>query len=475
MSLSLLAMTVKLMAKLYPYMFREYDIRGRESDEELNTHSVSLIAKSYGTFLRKHGITTAIAGHDNRKTSEEFYQAAIEALKSTGVDVIALGTCLTPMMYWAQYYFKSEGGLMVTASHNPAGWNGLKLSIDYSVTLSGSQIQAVRQIAETEKFATGSGSLREENITEAYFNDLLSRAQLHKQLKVVVNTANATSGMFSPELLRRFGCEVVELHTNLDPSYPNYVPNPANVEMMQDTGREVVKNGADIGVGIDADGDRLGVTDEKGQTIWPDRWLILLSRLVLSKKPGAKIVFDVKVSEALLEDIEAHGGVPIMCPTGYMYVKEKLRSEGGSFGGEQSGHTFFVDDFYGFDDANFGALKLLEYISGQSEPLSEIIAKTPYYVSTPAYHAHVGDEVKYQIIEKLTQEFKSEGYRVIDINGARVYFPNGGWGLVRASSNLPALVLRFEAKNEKDLKEIENLFKERLSKFPEVEQKWESA
>ncbi|MEX0616402.1 MAG: phosphomannomutase/phosphoglucomutase [Candidatus Woykebacteria bacterium] len=462
------------MTKLNKYMFREYDIRGKESKDELNRGTVSLIAKAYGTFLIKRGINDAVVGHDNRETSKEFYEASIEGLKSCGVNVIGIGMGLTPMMYWSQYHFKVKGGIMITASHNPAGWNGLKLAYGYSYTLIGDELSEILKTTESEDFATGVGKFRAENISDKYAYDILGKAELSKKLKIVVNTANATSSFFSPGLFKKFGCEVVEHNTNPDPNYPNYVPNPANVEMMEDTGKQVVKNKADVGIAIDADGDRLGVTDEKGQTIWPDRWLILLSRLVLEKHPGAKIIFDVKVSESLPEDIKAHGGVPIMWKTGHSYIKEKLHEEKASLAGEQSGHVFFVDDFYGFDDANFAALKLLEYISTQAEPLSKIVAETPYYVSTPAYHAKVADEVKYKIVDRLTDEFKSEGYRVVDINGARVYL-KGGWGLVRASSNLPALVLRFEAKNEDSLKEIENLFKEKLEKFSDVSKEWESA
>jgi phosphomannomutase/phosphoglucomutase len=344
-----------------------------------------------------------------------------------------------------------------------------------SNTLIGEEVQEILKIAESGQFATGSGTKREENITEIYFKDMLGRAKLGRKLKILLNTANATSSFFSPKLFRDFGCEVVEHNTTPDPSYPNYVPNPANVEMMTDTGKQVVKNGCDIGIAIDADGDRLGVTDEKGEIIWPDRYIILLARLVLAKKPGAKIIFDVKVSEALPEDIRAHGGVPIMWKTGHSHIKKKLHDEQAPLAGEQSGHIFFVEGYYGFDDANFAALKLLEYISAQKEPLSKIIESTPYYVSTPAYHAHAADNIKYGIVEKLTKEFKDEKYRVIDINGARVYFPNGGWGLIRASSNLPALVIRFEAKNEKDLKEIEAVFRKKLTQFPEVATEWESA
>lgn len=479
------------MAKLNKLMFREYDIRGLEQEDQLNVQSVTLIAQAYGTFLCARGVDLAVVGHDNRQTSAEFYRAATAALQSTGVNVIGLGLCLTPMLYWAQYNFKSQGGLMITASHNPAGWNGLKLAFGYSNTLV-SELKEIYELAASfppsprrgeglparpggGREGVRAGTLREESIADAYMADLLGRAKLHRPLKVLLNTANATSSFFSPKLLRKFGCEVIEHNTNPDPTYPHYPPNPANLEMMQDTGNQVVAHGADVGVAIDADGDRLGICDEKGETIWPDRYLILLSRLVLAKKPGAKIVFDVKVSEALPEDIRAHGGIPIMCKTGHSYLKKKLREEQAVLAGEQSGHIFFVEDFYGFDDANFAALKLLEYVSAQNEPLSEIVKKTPYYVSTPAYHAATSDEIKYEIVEQLTQDFKAEGYRVVDINGARVYFENGGWGLVRASSNLPALVLRFEAKTKKDLADIEDLFRKKLEKFPEVAKDWESA
>ncbi|MCH8821443.1 phosphomannomutase/phosphoglucomutase [Patescibacteria group bacterium] len=462
------------MAKLNKYIFREYDIRGRESKDELNNDTIGLIARSYGTFLRKRGIKDAIVGHDNRKTSDDFYRISVEALRDTGIDVIGIGTCLTPMMYWSQYHFKVKGGLIITASHNPSGWNGLKLALGYSYTLLGEELEEIKKNAESEKFETGNGNFERKDISDKYINDLLSRTKLDKKLKIVINTANATSSFVSPKIFKKFGCEVVEHNTNPDPSYPNYVPNPANVEMMEDTGKQVLKNKADVGIAIDADGDRLGVTDEKGETIWPDRWLILLSRLVLQKNPGATIIFDVKVSEALPEDIKARGGIPIMWKTGHSYIKEKMHKEKAILAGEQSGHVFFLNDFYGFDDANFAGLKLLEYISQQKEPLSEIISKTPYYVSTPAYHARTEDKVKYEIVDKLTEEFKSEGYNVVDINGARVYL-KGGWGLVRASSNLPALVLRFEAKNDKDLKEIEDIFRKKLEKYPDVAKKWESA
>ena len=313
---------------------------------------------------------------------------------------------------------------------------------------------------------------KKEDIAELYMSDLLSRVKIGKKFKLLVNTGNGTAGLFAPALLRKAGCEVVERYTEVDATYPHYTANPDGTEMMQDTGEQTKANSCDIGFAFDGDGDRMGLTDETGATIWPDRYLILLSRLVLQKQPKAKIVFDVKVSEALPEDIAAHGGVPIMCRTGHSYIKAKLAQEQAALAGEMSGHVFFAQDFYGFDDAFFAALKLLEYLSTQNEPLSKIIAGTPYYISTPTIQAKSTDEEKYAIVDKLTADFKAAGYRVVDINGARVYF-NEGWGLVRASSNTPTLVLRFEARTEGGLQKIQALFRERLTAYGITE--WDSS
>ncbi|HEY4509469.1 MAG TPA: phosphomannomutase/phosphoglucomutase [Candidatus Paceibacterota bacterium] len=459
------------MARLERTMFREYDIRGRESAEELNVGSMELIGKGYGTFLQKRGIKQVVVGHDNRSTSEEFCRVAIEGLLTTGCEVIDIGTITTPMLYWAQYYFKVEGGMVVTASHNPAGWNGVKLALGYSHTIVGKELEEIYDQISREDFQKGDGKIiKKEDISTAYRKDLLSRVKGIKPFRIVVNAGNGTAGFFAPQIMREAGCEVVEHLCNPDPRYPNYTPNPAQPEMMEDTGRRVVEEHTDFGFAFDGDGDRLGLVDEKGQNIWPDRYLILLARLVLEKRPHAKIVFDVKCSQALPEDITAHGGIPVMWKTGHSYIKEKIAQEQAALGGEMSGHIFFVEDYYGFDDAFFAALKLIEYFSSQDKKVSEIIAETPYYISTPALHASCSDEKKYQIVEELTTEFKKQ-YEVVDVNGARVLFGDG-WGLVRASSNLPALVLRFEAKTEERLKEIETIFREKLNRYEEVSQEW---
>ena len=463
------------MPALKKTMFREYDLRGRESDDELNDNSIYHIAKGFAKVLHSKNIQEVIVGNDARDTSESFHANAIKALTESGINVVDIGTVTTPMSYWAQYYFNVKGLLMVTASHNPVGWNGVKLGTDLSKTLLTAEIKELYEIIEKEDYVNdGQGAVRKEDVKEVYISDLLSRAKITKKFKVLINTGNGTAGLFAPELIKRTGCEVVEHFTNVDSSYPNYTANPDGTAMMEDTGKQTSENGCDIGLAFDGDGDRLGVVDEKGQIIWPDRYIILLSRLVLSKHPGAKIVFDVKVSEALPEDIKAHGGIPIMWKTGHSYIKAKLSEEKAAMAGEMSGHIFFVDDFYGFDDGLFAALKMLEYLSTQDKPVSEIVASTPYYVSTPTIQVKTTDEDKYNIVDELTNEFKKENYKVVDINGARVYV-DGGWGLVRASSNTPTLVLRFEAKTQADLEKIQNLFKQKLSRFEKVSKEWDTS
>ena len=326
--------------KLEKTMFREYDIRGRESENELNESSMYRIARGFARMLCDMHVREIIVGYDARGTSEAFHKSAEKGFLDSGINVIDIGTVTTPMSYWAQYFFKTRGLCMVTASHNPVGWNGVKLGTDLSKTLLPDEIRKLYAIIEAEEYVNGEGVRRTADIREDYVKDLLSRAQISRKFKVLVNTGNGTAGIFAPDLLRRAGCDVVERFTKVDPAYPNYTPNTDGTAMMEDTGRETAAHHCDIGLAFDGDGDRLGIVDEKGSIIWPDRYMILLSRLVLSRNPGAKIVFDVKVSEALVEDIKAHGGVGIMCKTGHSYIKAKMIEEGAILAGEMSGHMF---------------------------------------------------------------------------------------------------------------------------------------
>ena len=462
------------MANLKKTMFREYDLRGRVSDDELNSGSVEVIAKAYGTMLHKRNISEAVLGYDYRECSSRFHDAFLRGLTSTGVNILDLGMILTPMMYCAQYHYQTCGGAMITASHNPNDWSGFKLSLGYSHTLVPEEMKELYDLTVSEDFVTGRGTVKKASFNKAYTEDLLKRVNITKPLKVVVNCGNGTAGPIAPPILRSAGCEVVELYTKLDWDFPHYFPNPSIGEMMEDTGQKVREAGADIGLAFDGDGDRLGVTDEKGENISPDKYLILLARQVLAGNPGAKIIFDVKSTQALVDDVEGHGGKPIMWITGHSYIKAKLWEEKAPLAGEKSGHIFFGEPvYYGFDDGIFTALKLLDFLSHQSQSFSQIMATIPQYVTTPTLHADCDDEIKYKVVEKLTQEFKDDGYEVNDINGARVKFEDG-WGLVRASSNLPVLVLVFEAKTQEGVEKIQQKFREKMAKFGEIGKEWHS-
>jgi phosphomannomutase/phosphoglucomutase len=459
------------VAQLKKTMFREYDIRGKVSDEELNPNSAEIIGRAFGTFLDRRGIVDVVVGFDSRYGSIELKNGLVAGLRATGRNVIMIGMCLTPMMYWAQYHFKTKGGAMITGSHNPKGWNGLKLAYDFSRTLGGEDIQQVYELCENEAFVKGEGDFTEASIAEEYTADLVGRVKVGRHLKVVIDTGNGTAGAFAPRIFRDAGLDVIEQFTELDHDFPNHEPDPARTDTVEAIGKRVLAESADMGFGFDGDGDRFGLVDEKGDVVWPDRYMILLSRQVLEKSPGGKVIFDVKCSQALEEDIAAHGGQPIMWKTGHSHIKKKLHEEKGLLAGEMSGHIFFVENYYGFDDGVYAALRFAEYVSNLDGKLSEIIASTPYYVSSPTISAHCADEVKYDVVERLTADLKKDFDRVIDINGARVVFEDG-WGLVRASSNLPELVLRFEAKTTERLQEIKDTIRGYTDRYSEISKKW---
>jgi phosphomannomutase/phosphoglucomutase len=459
------------MPQIERTMFREYDIRGRVNQKELNGDTGELIGKAYGTFLRRRSIENSVVGYDSRLGSEEVKDGFVTGLLSTGCNVTEIGLCLTPMMYWSQYHLDIKGGAMVTGSHNPKGWTGLKLACGFSYTLIGDEIREILDSIEGGDFAVGNGERTTRSIVDEWVSDLAGRVSIRRKLRVVVDAGNGTAGAFGPGVLRRAGIDVVEQFCELDPEFPNHEPDPAQREAVEALGERVRKERADIGFGFDGDGDRLGVVDENGAVIWPDRYMILLARQVLAKEPGGKVIFDVKSSQALEEDIAAHGGKPIMWKTGHSYIKAKLHEEKALLAGEMSGHIFFVENFYGFDDGIYAALRFAEYVSQQEKTVSQIIEETPYYVSTPTIDVDCPDDKKYQVVEKLTEEFKRDFDKVVDINGARVVFEDG-WGLVRASSNLPILVLRFEAKTAARLEELKSLFRKYMDKYPEISKEW---
>ncbi len=468
-----------MSADKFKSMFREYDIRGRLAPDELTLESCDRIIRGYAAFLIRRGITRSVLGYDNRKDSPAFAEVAKKALVESGIEVLDIGLSLSPVMYFAQYHLKSQGGVMVTASHNPDGWLGFKLAYDYSKTLGPDEIKELYAIIEKNDYAKGSGSVKEVNVRDAYIDAVVSRIKMNPKappMRVVIDCANGGAGVFAYEIFQRLGCMTFQLYCDPDTSYPNYFPNPSEMKARKRL-KEIVTHPyikAEIGMGFDGDGDRIGVLDENGENVWSDVVLLMLAKGLLEKKPGATIVFDVKCTQALPEEISRLGGVPVMWKTGHSLVKAKMHETGAALAGERSGHIFVAEGYYGFDDGLFTGAKLIEYLSYQGKPISKVVAELPQYITSPEIKAHCADDVKYGIVDKLVAEFKKEfGNKVIDINGARVVFEDG-WGLVRASSNLPELVLIFEAKSEKRMREIRSLFRERLGKFPEIATHWEN-
>ncbi|RME79653.1 MAG: phosphomannomutase/phosphoglucomutase [Methanobacteriota archaeon] len=455
-------------------MFREYDIRGRVSEEELNKDSIKLIARGFSTYLHNKGVESCVVGHDYRDISEDFRIAFVKGLMESGIDVIDIGLATTPMLYTAQHYYGSRGGAMITASHNPKGWSGLKLSSALSSTLGPADIKELLSIIEGGDFREGGGSYKRVQFYEHYRDELFSKVDIGKlgKKKVVVNCGNGTASFFMPELMREAGMEVITINGEPDYNFPKYYPNPSVVEMMEETGRAVVENEADIGIAFDGDGDRLGVVDEKGNIVWADRYIALLAKKVVEEMPGTTIVYDVTCSRVIKEVVEKAGGKAVMWKTGHSYIKKKLDELGGALAGEMSGHIFFGKPyFYGFDDATFAALKVMELI--KEKPLSDLVGGLPHYVATPTMEAYCDDSLKYGVVEKIKDMFIKEGYDVIGVSGVRVEMENG-WGLVRASSNLPAIKMRFEAKDKESLEKIKKLFMEKVALFDEVGKEWKS-
>lgn len=458
-------------------MFREYDIRGRVSDDELNVHSVEIIAKAFGTLIkRQKGFTTAVVGYDSRKCSPDFRDAAVKGLNSAGCSTVDIGIATTPVFYFAQYMLGINAGVCITGSHNPDGWSGFKMADGLSSTLLSDDIQKVYEIAIKEDFEVGHGNAYKfDNVKESYISALKWRIKPKKRLRVVIDAGNGTPGIYAPALFRAAGFDVIEIFCELDPSFPNHFPNPSEIHTLEILSQKTVENKADIGIAFDGDGDRLGVVDENGKVISSDRVLIFLARQILGKKPKAKIVFDVKCTKALIEDIEARGGMPIMWKTGHSYIKRKVFEEKADLGGEQSGHIFVVDNYYAFDDGLYAGLRLVEYLSNQDISFSEMMKTIRQYFSSPNMQAYCPDDKKYNVVDKLVEEFKNEygEENVIDINGARVNIEDG-WGLIRASSNVPALVVMLESQTKEGYLSIKKILRSKLEKFPEVGKEWDN-
>ena len=455
-------------------MFREYDLRGRVAEGELTDDSVRLIANAFGRLLLARGNDRVVVGYDNRPASPGFKDAAVSGLLAAGLEVVDIGLTISPALYFSQYHLESPAGLMITASHNPSDWCGMKLAHGYSRTLGPAEMRELYRLAAAGESGAGNGRCRRADTRDAYLERVTAGTRLERPLRVAVDCGNGGAGVFAYEALQRLGCLTFQLYCDPDDSYPHYFPNPSDLKARARL-RQIVTHPyirADVGLAFDGDGDRIGVMDERGEDVWSDRVLILLARQVLQRRAGAAVVYDVKCTRGLEEEITARGGRPVMWKTGHSHIKAKLHETGAALAGERSGHIFYREGYYGFDDALYAGARLLEVLAASGETLSALVAGTPPYLTSPEIAAPCADDHKYRVVDALVANFKREfGARVNDINGARVDFGDG-WGLVRASSNLPELVLIFEAGTEARLREIRSLFRARLAAYSEIDPAW---
>jgi phosphomannomutase/phosphoglucomutase len=445
-------------------IFREYDIRGI-ADTDLNDADVERIGKAYGTWLARKGLKSAAVGRDVRLSSERIQNALTRGILSAGVDVTDVGMVPTPVLYFAIMHLNTGGGAMVTGSHNPIEFNGIKLN-EGLASLYGDKIRELRSLIEKGDFVSGLGKLGKKEIIPDYKSMILDRIRIRRKFKIAIDAGNGMAGPIAPELFEKMGCEVIRMYCDPDGRFPNHLPDPTVMKYIQSLQDKVVESGADFGIGYDGDADRLGLVDERGRVVFADQILALLSRDVLRRNPGGTVVFDVKCSQLLPEAIEKAGGVPLMWKTGHSLLKAKMKETGAPLAGEMSGHIFFKDGYFGYDDGIYVSFRMVQYLSEQTKTLGGLRDELPAFVSTPEIRVDCPDEEKFAIVQKLVESFKRD-YQVIDIDGARVLFGDG-WGLVRASNTQPLLVMRFEAKTETRLGEIEAVFRKKLAEFPSV-------
>ncbi len=445
-------------------IFRQYDIRG-VVDKDLTPETVYLLGKGFGTFLASKGLKTVVIGGDARLSSPLYIQQFSKGLAETGAEVTDVGILATPSLYWSIQYLKVDAGVMITGSHNPPEFNGFKMNIGCTGSIFGDDIQEIYTIIQEGNFASGEGTISpQEGIVKAYIQDLISRFTLHKPIKVVVDAGNGVGGPIAPAVLRGIGATVKELYCEQDGNFPNHHPDPTVPEYVKDLIKTVKDWDCDLGIGLDGDADRIGVIDEKGQMLFGDQILNIFARDFLKDYPGEKVVADVKCSKNFYDDILSKGGKPIMYKTGHSMIKKKMSEDNIKFGGEMSGHIFFKDRYFGFDDAIYATCRFLEILSKSDEPVSQMLSDLPKLYNTPEIRFDCEDSKKFEIVEEVKNSFVQKGYDCVDIDGVRVNFDDG-WGLVRASNTQPVLVMRFEAVSQKRVEEIGKLFQSELQKF----------
>jgi phosphomannomutase/phosphoglucomutase len=446
-----------------PQVFREYDIRG-VVENDFDDEFVVNLGRAYATILLEAGKHTVTLGRDCRLSSDMLRDLFIEGLVPAGINVVDVGVVPTPLLYFSVLHWKMDGGAMITGSHNAAEYNGFKLGVG-PTTIFGEEIQRVRKIIEARAFkTTGSkGSIEPRPVLPDYREYIKSHITLRPGMKVAVDGGNGCGGVVAAPLMREMGLETVELYIEMDGRFPNHHPDPTVEENMRDLQAAVKSSGARVGIAYDGDADRIGAVDENGRIVWGDEQMVVYSRSILKERPGAAIIGDVKCSQRLYEDIARHGGRPIMWKTGHSLIKSKLKEENAALAGEMSGHMFFNDRYYGFDDAIYASFRLLEILGRENRGLGALLADLPKTFFTPEIRLDCPDDKKFDVVRRAAEYFRAN-YDTIDIDGARVNFPNG-WGLVRASNTQPALVMRFEARDENSLGEIRALFERKLKEL----------
>jgi len=464
---------MNLVKNINPEIFRGYDIRG-VVDKDLNIDVYFTLGKAYASFLYERRITEAVVGRDVRLTSEEYQNAFMEGLMDSGIDVIDIGLTLSQILYFSQYHFLTKGAAMITASHNPKNYNGLKLAVGYSDTLLTHEVQQIRKIVESGNFRSygKKGNRIQEDIFKFYVEDLFKKVPTENVgYKVVLDTLNATAGKFMPEILKRAGCEVIAKNTELNGSFPLGTPDPTEKEVIDRLGQYVREEKADLGVCYDPDGDRIGIVDSEGTPIWNDVLVAIFAKDILEYMDNAPIVFNTLCSKATSDVITASGGVPVMWLTGHSFIKAKVKEARAPFGGELSGHMFFMDNFYGHDDTGFATLRLLNYMKNKKKSLKEIVDELPKYISSPEIKLGLADSIKFKLInEKISLDIKElfPTAKYVDIDGFRADTEDEMM-IIRASQNGPYITIKFEAKTQEQYDKLKINIKEILKKYPEID------
>lgn len=436
-------------------IFRQYDIRGIV-DQELDEQMMRAITGAFASYARESGRRRMIIGRDNRSSSLRFRDVVVNTLLEAGFEVYDLGLVVTPIFYFAARHLGIDAGIMITASHNPSEYNGCKLLLGES-TIYGEEIQEIKKRVQAGVFPeAGTGELTFVDVADTYMQMIASKIKLGPKIpKVVLDCGNGTASLFAPELLRRLGCKTETLYCDSDSCFPNHHPDPVNPDNMTDLIIRVKETAADIGIGIDGDGDRLGVVDQEGNMIWGDQLMILFWREILPRYPGTTCIVEVKCSQSLIDEIQKLGGKPTIYKTGHSLIKAKMKEINAVFTGEMSGHMFFADEYYGFDDALYASARLLQLLSHSDKSITEMLSNVNKYYSTPEIRIKSSDDQKFRLVDQVLTHFRKD-YEVIDIDGARILFPHG-WGLVRASNTGPEIICRCEGDTAESLAQIKNL------------------